>query len=56
MSTLPPANDTQKWLYEQGYYRDAESLCWMKNGRIVSGEEIWEAHKEYKELCKGGER
>ncbi len=34
------ANDFQKWLINQGYYRKEGSLLWLKNGEVVKGREL----------------
>lgn len=44
------ANDFQKWLMEQGYYRENGGV-WMKDGLIVSGKKLNEKLNEWKALA-----
>lgn len=45
-------NDFQKWLTEQGYYRENGVGVWMRNGIIVSGKELHDKLNEWKRLKK----
>jgi len=47
------ANDFQKWLMEQGYYRENGGGAWMKDEMIVSGKELNNKLKEWKMLNVG---
>lgn len=44
------ANDFQKWLMSQGYYRKKGSLLWYKDGVIVRGRDLGKKLHEWKEL------
>lgn len=41
-------NDFQKWLMDQGYYRENGSGAWMKDGLIVSGKELNDKLNDWK--------
>jgi hypothetical protein len=43
-------NSFQKWLIEQGYYRENGDGAWMKDGLIVSGKELNNKLNEWKML------
>ena len=47
------ANDFQKWLMQQGYYRENGISAWMKDGLIVSGKELNDKLNEWKTLSVG---
>ena len=46
------ANDFQKWLMNQGYYRKEGSLLWWKDDNIVNGAELSKKLNEWKALKK----
>ncbi len=43
-------NDFQIWLMSQGYYRKDGDLEWMKDGVVVSGNELYHKLNEWKKL------
>lgn len=43
-------NEFQKWLIEQGYYRENGNGAWIKDGLIVSGKELNDKLNEWKML------
>ena len=45
------ANDFQKWLMNQGYYRKEGSLLWWKDDNIVNGAELSKKLNEWKALA-----
>ena len=50
---IEPRNEFQRWLTDQGYYRNADTdRNWAKDGKIVSGKELSDKLNEWKLISR----